>query len=71
MNTNTLTYNPSDGRIIRKPNITDDAISRSRAMETFSRWAEHKDYTHVERHILHAVVDELRAMPSIGEEESD
>lgn len=44
----------------------EDAISRTRAMETFAHWAEHKDYTHVERHILHAVVDELRAMPSIS-----
>ena len=48
--------------------VLDDAISRTRAMETFAHWAEHKDYTHVERHILHAVVDELRAMPSISEE---
>lgn len=45
-----------------------DAISRTRAMETFAHWAEHKDYTHVERHILHAVVDELWAMPSISEQ---
>lgn len=48
--------------------MLDDAISRTRAMETFERWAEFKDYTHVERHILHAVVDELRAMPSISEQ---
>ena len=46
----------------------EDAISRTHAMETFAHWAEHKDYTHVERHILHAVVDELRAMPSISEQ---
>lgn len=48
--------------------LSNDAIFRTRAMETFERWAEFKDYTHVERHILHAVVDELRAMPSIGEQ---
>lgn len=48
--------------------MLDNAISRTLAMETFAHWAEHKDYTHVERHILHAVVDELRAMPSIGEQ---
>lgn len=51
--------------------MLDNAISRTLAMETFAHWAEHKDYTHVERHILHAVVDELRAMPSIGEEGSE
>lgn len=45
----------------------EDAISRHTAMETFARWAEFKDYTHVERHILHAVVDEIRAMPSFAE----
>ena len=48
--------------------MLDNAISRTLAMETFAHWAEHKDYTHVERHILHAVVDELRAMPSISEQ---
>lgn len=48
--------------------MLDNAISRTFAMETFAHWAEHKDYTHVERHILHAVVDELRAMPSISEQ---
>ena len=48
-----------------------DTISRQYAMNTFNRWAEHKDYTHVERHILHAVVDELRAMPSISEQLND
>lgn len=52
-------------------NISSDAISRTRAMETFAHWAEHKDYTHVERHILHAVVDELRAMPSINEQDDE
>lgn len=58
---------------VNKSNVSEiptdsDAISRTRAMETFAHWAEHKDYTHVERHILHAVVDELRAMPSISEQ---
>ena len=48
--------------------MLDNAISRTFAMETFAHWAEHKDYTHVERHILHAVVDELRAMPSISDQ---
>ena len=48
--------------------MLDNAISRTFAMETFAHWAEHKDYTHVEHHILHAVVDELRAMPSISEQ---
>lgn len=48
--------------------MLDKAIYRQYAIDTFNRWAEHKDYTHVERHILHAVVDELRAMPSISEQ---
>ena len=48
-----------------------NTISRQYAIDTFNRWAEFKDYTHVERHILHAVVDELRAMPSISEQPAE
>ena len=48
--------------------MLDKAIYRQYAIDTFNRWAEFKDYTHVERHILHAVVDELRAMPSISDQ---
>ena len=49
---------------------TEDAISRETAIGKIEKWLSFDDYNEAERHIMKAIISELRDMPSVTPKQS-